>query len=436
MLDPQRVKLDAANIGFLVRTGQNVDMDKVKMFLQTDDSGCAKVRREADTPVNELHVMGGQRFGLEGNMNLQDYTRQQRQINGYPLRSFSANAPAVILPPKYGGFPQYVQNEGERDNFVSRFTEPISAPLQQNTILLGREGYTVDNHSASDPFQPLGFEMNMDKSKEAIDANEYQHAIKRYLERVENRRVANMVSGGKAARKAMPYGGYRGNSGMTGMGGIGGDERIDQITTSQKALKSGFKGRSSAPRIGINDGIFIGSDGKIMTQVASVTNNAFMTQNVLNSNYGARQQRHMNHDPLDQNDSAMRHLPSNRALEGPVDGEILEDAQALEVITSTVGARNQEIIVNNVYRGSASTMNGSQAGNLVTPYRSGRNRSEPPINYRSPEGRSPANLFQIRQGRNLFDTATPKPRKRNVKSDLVSTVNIVEGGRNRRPVIR
>lgn len=324
MLDPQRVKLDAANIGFLVRTGQKVDMDKVKMFLQTDDSGCVNVRREADTPVNELHVMGGQRFGLEGNMNLQMYARQQRQINGYPLRSFSANAPAVILPPKYGGFPQYTQNESERTDYVSRFTEPISAPLQQNTLLLGREGYTVDNFSASDPFTPMGFEMNLHKSKDAIDANEYQHALKRYLERTENRRVA--MSGGKSKR-------------------------------------------TKGPPIGVNDGVFIGSDGRIMTQVASVNDAAYMTSNAF-SNYNSKVNSMLQQQgPPDQNDRIMRNIPSNRAPEPFVNMDMLEDnANLISLVPQNPGVRNSDLIQNNAFLTPAfsrAPITGMQAGSLL-----------------------------------------------------------------------
>lgn len=341
MLDPQRVKLDAAHIGFLKRTGQEVDFDKVKLFLQTDDSRCAAVRAEKNTPVNELHVMGGQRFGFEGNMNLQEYSRQARQINGYPLRSFSATSPAIILPPKYGGAPQYTPNPGEPENYVSRFTEPMSAMLQQNTLLLGREGYTVSNNSASDPFIPLGFEINMFKSKDAVDANEYQHQLKKYLERVENRRVIG--AGGKAPRKgkAGPFGGYGGNAGMTGMGGIGGD------------------------KLAVDDGVFIGSDGKIMTQVASVTNGAYLTMNSFSNHESRVNAIQQFSSPPASNDAISLNLPSNQGngLERAVNQDVLEDNANLMAL---VPASNQELVINNAFRGSAgSSFAGSQAGNLI-----------------------------------------------------------------------
>jgi hypothetical protein len=344
MLDPERVKLDAAHIGFLKRTGQEVDFDKVRLFLQTDDSRCAAVRAEKNTPVNELHVMGGQRFGLEGNMNLQEYSRQARQMAGYPLRSFSAKNPAIILPPKYGGFPRYTPNEGERENYVSRFTEPMSAMLQQNTLLLGREGYTVSNNSASDPFLPLGFEMNMFQSKDAIDANEYQHQLKKYLERVENRRL---ISGGKAPSKgkAGPFGGYGGDPGMTGMGGIGGD------------------------RLAVDDGVFIGADGKIMSQVASVANAGYMTLNSF-SNHSSRVNSIQSFSgPPSQNDRIMRNLPSNQGngLESQVSLDLMEDnANLMSLVPQNPGLSNQALVVDNAYRGSSTgSFAGSQAGSLV-----------------------------------------------------------------------
>jgi len=181
MLDPERVKLTASTIGFLQRTGQKVDYETIRKALQTSDDGCANVRREKETAVNELHVMGGQRMGMEGNQNLLENARQERRMNGYPLRSFSADEPAIILPPKYGGFPQYVKNEVAGENFVSRFTAPLSAPLQQNTILLATQGYEMTNESASDPYTAYGFEHNLHKSAVAIDYNDMVHRQRQWL---------------------------------------------------------------------------------------------------------------------------------------------------------------------------------------------------------------------------------------------------------------
>lgn len=172
MLDPQRTGLNAASVGFLVRTGQKVDWNSFNQALQTDDSRVADVRATMETPVDELHVMGGQRFGLEGNSNLKMNARQERQMNGYPLRSFSADAPVIILPDKYGGLPMYTRNQTEYSDFVSRYTAPLSTALQNDTVLLGRQGYSVTNESASHPYRDVGFEHNMHKSKDAIDYNE------------------------------------------------------------------------------------------------------------------------------------------------------------------------------------------------------------------------------------------------------------------------
>jgi hypothetical protein len=182
MLDPQRIGLNAASVGFLKRTGQNVDWGSFNQALQTDDSRVAEVRAQMETPVDELHVMGGQRFGLEGNTNLKTYARQQRQMNAYPLRSFSADAPSIILPDKYGGLPLYNRNQTEYKDFVSSYTAPLSMALQNDTILLGKQGYSVTNESASQPFKDVGFEHNLHKSRSAIDYNEALMRQKKWLE--------------------------------------------------------------------------------------------------------------------------------------------------------------------------------------------------------------------------------------------------------------
>lgn len=170
MLDPQRIGLNAASVGFLARTGQKVDYASMRQALQTDQ--CAEVRNSMEKPVDELHVMGGQRYGLEGNVNLKDKERQARQMQGYPLRSFSADNPVIQLPTKFGGLPLYTRNQTEYADFVSSFTAPMTYGLINNTILLGREGYSVTNDSASDPFTDLGFEHNLHKSQAAIEYNE------------------------------------------------------------------------------------------------------------------------------------------------------------------------------------------------------------------------------------------------------------------------
>jgi hypothetical protein len=182
MLDPQRIGLNAASVGFLKRRHEEVDWVSFKKQLQTDDGGCVNVRRIAETPVNEIHVMGGELKGLESNSNLLDRARQHRQMNAYPLRSFSADSPAIILPTKYGGLPMYTRNQVAIQEYVSRFTAPLSASLQQDTQLLGPMGFAANNESAHDPYRPIGFEMNMHKPKIAIDMNEAIIRQRKFLE--------------------------------------------------------------------------------------------------------------------------------------------------------------------------------------------------------------------------------------------------------------
>ena len=182
MLDPERIGLNAQSVGYLMRRKEKVDWGSFKQQLQTDDGGCVNVRRQIETPVNEIHVMGGELKGLESNSNMLDRERQHRQMNAYPLRSFSADAPAIILPPKYGGLPMYTRNQVQYADYVSRFTEPMSAPLQRDTELLGSMGFTASNESASNPYRSTGFEHNMHKSQSAINMNEAIIRQRRFLE--------------------------------------------------------------------------------------------------------------------------------------------------------------------------------------------------------------------------------------------------------------
>jgi hypothetical protein len=202
MLDPQRIGLNAASVGFLVRTGQNVDWSSFNQALQTDDSRTSVVTRTIQTPVDELHVMGGQRFGLEGNSNLKMNARQERQMNGYPLRSFSAEAPAIILPDKYGGLPLYTRNQTEYSDFVSSYTAPLSMALQNDTVLLSRQGYSVSNESASQPFKDVGFEHNMHKSRAAIDYNTAAIQQRQWLQH-QSQVARKQKQGGKVTQMRM-----------------------------------------------------------------------------------------------------------------------------------------------------------------------------------------------------------------------------------------
>ena len=108
---------------------------------QTD---CIKVRREEkETPISEVHVMGGQLFGIGGNSKTNEYARQQRQINGYALRHFSASGP-IVLPPKHMdgllqtphnvGLTQYVPvGLGVIGGYVSQYTEPNVMHMEEGT---------------------------------------------------------------------------------------------------------------------------------------------------------------------------------------------------------------------------------------------------------------------------------------------------------------
>ncbi len=185
MLDPTRFALNAATVGFRKRTGQAVDWDSFHNAIQ-NQTDAINVRRELqETLVSELHVMGGQRFGIEGNAKTNEIARQQRQMNGYPLRSFMATGGAIVLPPKHGeglmaipmnvGLTQYTQYNAVVGDYVSKFTEPLNMPLENNTILLGRAGIAARSESASDPYKTMNFFNNMHQSLEEIRANEQRH---------------------------------------------------------------------------------------------------------------------------------------------------------------------------------------------------------------------------------------------------------------------
>ena len=103
MLDPRHLGLNAESVGFQVSHRQPVDWKSFSVALQ-NQSDSVKVRRELqETPISELHIMGGQLFGFEGNSLLDTRKRQERQINGYRLRSFTAKDSAVVMPPKDAG---------------------------------------------------------------------------------------------------------------------------------------------------------------------------------------------------------------------------------------------------------------------------------------------------------------------------------------------
>ena len=184
MLDPSRYSLDAATVGFRKRMKQTVNWESFEKAVQTQ-TDAIKVRRELEeTPISEIHVMGGGLFGIANDEKTKTYARQQRQINGYVLRSFISNGGPIILPPKHGeGLLMTPMNMGQRQyggynsivgNYVSSFTEPLQAPLDNNTMLLARAGIAMASNSASNPYARLQFNMNMHLTQAEINKNQEQ----------------------------------------------------------------------------------------------------------------------------------------------------------------------------------------------------------------------------------------------------------------------
>jgi hypothetical protein len=165
--------------------GLEVNWDSFHNAIQ-NQTDAIKVRRELEeTAISELHVMGGQRFGIGGNEKTNTDARQMRQMNGYPLRSFLATGGAIVVPPKHSegllatpmnvGLTQYTQYNGVVGNYVSSFTEPLNAPLDNQSILLGRAGIAARSESASNPFKTLQFMLNMHETQQSITDNERGH---------------------------------------------------------------------------------------------------------------------------------------------------------------------------------------------------------------------------------------------------------------------
>jgi len=173
MLDPSRYALNAETVGFRKRMKLAVPMDSFKKALQTQ-SESIKVRREIqETPITEVHIMGGQMYGFQGNDKLITLERQQRQINGYPLRSFRVNSGPIFLPAKFGegyqatptmmGRVAYTSNATE-GNYISKMTEPdpdhISTwnPVQKRKMLMGLEQkYSEMQKNVADWQEKRGF---------------------------------------------------------------------------------------------------------------------------------------------------------------------------------------------------------------------------------------------------------------------------------------
>lgn len=185
MLDPNRYSLDAATVGFRKRMRQSVNWGNFTEALQTQ-SESIKVRRELEeTKVSEAHIMGGERYGFAGNSKTNELARQERQMNGYPLRSFYATGGAIVLPSKHGeglmatpvnvGLTSYAQYNGVVGNYVSAFTEPLYAPHDSGVMLLARAGVQAQSESISNPYKFLQFQMNMNATQQQIAENERLH---------------------------------------------------------------------------------------------------------------------------------------------------------------------------------------------------------------------------------------------------------------------
>lgn len=173
MLDPRHIGLNAESIGFQVSHRQPVDWRSFSTALQ-NQSDSVKTRRELkETPISELHIMGGQLFGYEGNSLLDTNKRQQRQMNGYRLRSFDARDGAIVLPPKdagslnmmipsKAGLVQYNRwNSVIPQTMVMRSVEPLNIPISQE--------------------QRVESMINMNNSREQILQNMKLHNKKRSL---------------------------------------------------------------------------------------------------------------------------------------------------------------------------------------------------------------------------------------------------------------
>lgn len=182
MLDPTRYSLDAATVGFRKRMNLEVDWDAFKIAMQTQNES-VKVRRELEeTPINEVHVMGGEQFGYAGNSKFNETARQQRQINGYVLRSFLATGGPLVVPSKRSdpliatqgtmGHSLFVLNSADMGESVSAFTEPLYGALDSNAMSMGRAGLEAMSESISNPYQKLQFMLNMHESSLNIKENQ------------------------------------------------------------------------------------------------------------------------------------------------------------------------------------------------------------------------------------------------------------------------
>lgn len=240
MLDPHRIGLNAESIGFQKRMLQDLDYEAMHKAMQTDynnQNSAVQVRREREAAQNEIRVMGGQLSGFESNELLLTYARQQRQINGYPLRQFDSNNPAVVLPRKYGGFPLYNRNQTEYPELVSVFTEPMSAPLQRDTELLGRAGAVAMSNDLNEPYSALPFVNPMTASMDMMEQNKNVFKQRQHLQRMSDTNKRNKGMGGNGEGIIINR---NGTPTTTGSDAI--NNQVTQEQTFGSAV-SGFQGR-------------------------------------------------------------------------------------------------------------------------------------------------------------------------------------------------
>jgi hypothetical protein len=171
--------------------GLEVDWGSFGEAMQTQNES-VKVRRELiETPINEVHVMGGERYGFAGNSKFNEQARQERQMNGYPLRSFLATGGPLVLPGKRGdpllatqgtmGHSVFIRNSADMGLSTSSFSEPLHDALDTNALSMGRSGAEAMSEAIQNPFQRLQFMLNMHESNASIQNNQEEHQnIKAY----------------------------------------------------------------------------------------------------------------------------------------------------------------------------------------------------------------------------------------------------------------
>ena len=216
MLDPNVWALNAETVGFRVSHKQPVDWRSFSTSLQ-NQTDSIKTRRELkETPISELHIMGGQLFGYDGNSLLDTRNRQKRQMNGYRLRSFTATDGPITLPtkdagslnmmiPASAGLVQYNRwNSVTPQTMVLSSVEPLNTPMTQK--------------------EQMETILNMNKSMDEINTLEEKHHEKRsrsYQNAVAEAEFESIRNGSNPDSIGQPSGG--GNEQEVGGGDASGE---------------------------------------------------------------------------------------------------------------------------------------------------------------------------------------------------------------------